>query len=101
MIKQDPARCSVREKARAKCGLRSTRASVDALTASASLLPPLTGTEDFTAISLKVGYLILRADVCFVEKQTNTQKRKKKDLKLHFGSKLNSVKSQSLRLVAP
>lgn len=78
MIKQEPARYSVREKARVKCGLRSTRMSIEALAASVSLTPPLTGTKDFTAISLKVGYLILRADVCFVEKQTNTQKKKKR-----------------------
>lgn len=49
--------------------------SVDGLTAS--LTPSLTGTKDFTAISLKGGYLILKADVCFVEKQTNTKKVKK------------------------
>lgn len=93
MTKQEPARHSGREKASANCGLRSMRI-YRWPTASACLTPSLIGTEEFTAISLKVRYLILRVCVFFVW-ETN---KKKKDLELHFGSKSSSVKSQNVRL---
>ena len=43
-------------------------------TASPHLSWSLAGTEDFIDLSLKVRYLILRAVVCFVERQTERKR---------------------------